>query len=236
MIKYSLVVPCFNEGKNLAELVNKLNEIIINNQNLEVIIVNNGSTDDSKKILSEKANFSERLIHINLDQNAGYGGGILKGLNQANGDFLIWTHADLQTDINDVNHAITSSEASASDLFIKGNRKGRPFLDNIFTAGMSFFESFLFRKKMFDINAQPTLLPRTLFETWNNPPTDFSLDLYAYITAIEAQLEIKRISVKFLPRKHGQSTWNTSWTNKWKFIKRTLGYSIYLALNLNRNR
>ena len=55
-----------------------------------------------------------------------------------------------------------------------------------FTFGMSVFESVLLRRPLRDINAQPTLFPRSLYETWTTPPEDFALDLYAYVSAKSA--------------------------------------------------
>ena len=67
------------------------------------------------------------------------------------------------------------------------------------------------------------------FETWKNPPRDFALDLYALYMARKANLNIVRFDVLFPERQHGQSHWNNgSLKAKWKFIKRTLDFSVKL--------
>ena len=93
---------------------------------------------------------------------------------------------------------------------------------------MSIFESMLFQKIFFEINAQPNLFSRSFYQTWKNPPNDFSLDLYVYFQAKKQNLKIKRFNVYFDKRKFGTSKWNTSFKNKLKFILRTLKYSIKL--------
>ena len=50
-MKYSLIIPCYNEERNLKILLNKCSGIVKNN-NYEIIIVNNGSKDNSRKILN----------------------------------------------------------------------------------------------------------------------------------------------------------------------------------------
>jgi len=60
------------------------------------------------------------------------------------------------------------------------------------------------------------------------PPNDFSLDLYAYFMAKKSKLTIKRFSVIFSERIHGNSKWNFGILSKYKFILRTLLYSISL--------
>ena len=93
---------------------------------------------------------------------------------------------------------------------------------------MSAFETILLQKPLWDINAQPTLFHRSFFETWSNPPHDFSLDLYAYYQANLAGLNIQRFPVLFGDRAHGISHWNINWSSKLKFIQRTVKFSLNL--------
>ena len=102
----------------------------------------------------------------------------------------------------------------------------------VFTVGMSLFETALLRQAMWDINAQPTLFHRAFFERWSEPPTDFSLDLFAYALATRSNLEIRRFPVAFGPRAHGRSHWNVDLASKLKFIRRTVSFSLNLRHRL----
>jgi len=81
---------------------------------------------------------------------------------------------------------------------------------------------------MWDINAQPTIFTREFFLTWESPPNDFSLDLYAYYMAKKSKLEIKRFPVLFTKRINGNSNWNIDFKSRYNFIRRTVLYSIDL--------
>ena len=81
---------------------------------------------------------------------------------------------------------------------------------------------------MFDINAQPTIFSKSFFDSWVDPPSDFSLDLFAYYMACSTKLKIKRIPVVFGERAFGASHWNINWKAKWRFILRTVTYSLNL--------
>ena len=74
------------------------------------------------------------MVHVL--ENKGYGNGIKQGLKIAEGKFIGYTHADLQTDPKDVIKAfdIIKLNNCNENIFIKGNRKGRPFFDQFFTA------------------------------------------------------------------------------------------------------
>ncbi|MDC0253352.1 glycosyltransferase family 2 protein [Bacteriovoracales bacterium] len=225
-MKLSIVVPCFNEEKNLTLILEKFNSHI-NRSDIEVILVDNGSTDGSQKVFEEQIPRYSFARLVRIENNIGYGHGILAGLKNAKGEFLGWTHADLQTDPKDVLRALEKIEekGNAKSLFIKGKRKGRPFFDEFFTKGMSLFESLYLKKALWDINAQPNIFHKSFFDTWENPPNDFSLDLYSLFLAKKKKMDIQRMEVLFPPRVHGESSWNKGLASKWKFIKRTLVYS-----------
>ena len=230
MIKLSIIIPCFNEVKNLPLLISRCKKIVVEANNIEIVIVDNGSTDNTSVVIDKLIQNIPLIMKVHVKANKGYGYGILAGLNAASGEILSWTHADLQTDPFDLLRGFDffQSETNAKQLFVKGRRYGRPFLDIIFTIGMGVFETFLLRKFMWDINAQPTMFHRSFFLTWESPPNDFSLDLFAYYMAKKSNLEIKRFPVLFGERAHGVSHWNVNIKSKYNFIKRTLLYSFKL--------
>jgi len=230
MKKLSIIIPCFNESKNLPLLVSRCKEVINKDSNIEIIIVDNGSNDDTSLVLDKLTSNLTFITRVRIEMNQGYGYGILAGLASATGEVLSWTHADMQTDLGDALKGLDffNSESNSEELFVKGKRKGRPLTDVFFTVCMSIFETLLLRKFMWDINAQPTMFHRKFFLTWNNPPKDFSLDLYAYYMAKKSRLRVKRFPVVFSERAYGVSNWNVSFISKYHFIKRTLLYSFGL--------
>jgi hypothetical protein len=106
-------------------------------------------------------------------------------------------------------------------------------MDVVFTIGMSLFETLLLGRRMWDINAQPTMFSRSFFETWTLPPDDFSLDLYAYYQAQKFGLKVYRFPVRFSERAHGVSHWNVDWAAKRKFIRRTVAFSLQLKKKIS---
>ena len=100
-MKFSLIIPCYNEEENLELLVEKLKTIKSND--IQIILVNNGSTDSTQVKLSQLRVLNEGFFEIlSLDKNIGYGNGIMQGVFQAQSQVIAWTHADLQTDPSDV--------------------------------------------------------------------------------------------------------------------------------------
>ncbi len=229
-MKLSIVIPCYNEANNIPLLLERFQKVI-RGADIEVVMVDNGSSDETREILPkllEKYPFAKTL---RVEVNQGYGYGIIQGLRACSGDFIGWTHADMQTDPADVLKALAVIEKNGEDknIYVKGRRKGRPFFDRFFTGGMSLFETLFMGEKLSDVNAQPNVFGREFFETWQNPPKDFALDLYALYMARKKGMKVVRFPVLFPERLHGKSHWNNgSFKAKWKFIKRTIDFSVKL--------
>lgn len=225
-MKLSIVIPCYNEAENIPLLLERFGQTI-RRKDIEMILVDNGSVDATKEILKDLLPRYPAVRSIRVKENRGYGFGIVQGLKVCQGTFVGWTHADMQTDPADVLKALHIIEQNNNNgnLFVKGQRKGRPLWDQFFTSGMSIFESVYFGQKIYDVNAQPNVFSREFFQTWNNPPDDFALDLYALYMANKNGLCMKRFDVAFPKRIYGESHWNHGLGAKWKFIKRTMTFS-----------
>ncbi len=225
-MKLSIVVPCYNEAENLPLIFRRFHQAI-NRPDVEVVFVDNGSCDTTPAVLSSLLPKYPFARSIRIDVNQGYGYGIVQGLRECTGTFVGWTHADMQTDPADLLKALKIIEKynDSEQIFVKGTRTGRRLFDRFFTAGMGIFESIYLGTRLYDINAQPNVCSRKFFQTWENPPKDFSLDLYALYMARMQRLQIRRFSVAFPERIHGASHWNSGILSKWKFIKRTVAFS-----------
>lgn len=232
----SIVVPCYNEEKNIPLVLEKFYLTFKENNllnNVELILVNNNSSDNSsevfkKELSKKKYNFAKTVF----EKTPGYGSAIQTGLKNSVGEFVCWTHGDIQTPPKDVVKAynLILKQKNPKLTFIKGVRYGRPILDKFLTMGMSLVEVILFRKKFWDINSQPNLFHRDFLKILINKstPTDFSFDLYAYYLLRKNNFNLIRFKVYFGPRLFGESSWNTGLLSRYKFIKRTLNFSFKL--------
>lgn len=231
-MKLSIVVPCYNEADNIPLILKRFAEVITSD--MELILVDNGSTDNSAAILKELLPSFIFARTVRVKVNKGYGYGILTGLKAGTGDFLGYTHADMQTDPYDVVRAwkIIKNADYDRHILVKGDRINRPLFDKFFTFGMGIFETLYLGRHLYEINAQPNIFSRQFFTSWDNPPNDFSLDLYVLYLATIKKLDIRRIKVEFPERQHGSSKWNTGLLSKWKFIKRTIDFSLKLKSRL----
>ena len=97
---------------------------------------------------------------------------------------------------------------------------------------MSIICSVLLKKKLTDINAQPKIFNKQFYESIQNAPFDFSLDLFLLYTALKSGLKIQSFPVKFIHRETGVAKGGGNFKGKLKLIRRTIKY--ILALHKNR--
>ena len=216
MPQLSLIIPCYNEEKNIKLLftaVSKLQKKI----NLELIIVNNGSSDRTEKEIYLNKKKINNIKIVKIKKNIGFGHGIKKGIKKSNSKLICYTHADLQIKLNSVLKAyeIFQSEKK-KNILIKGKRFNRSVTDNLFTFAMTSFNSLIFRRLLIDIHAQPNLFEKSMIKNINYLPDNMLLDLYIFLCAKINNYKIIRFDVNFLKRKYGSGS-NDNFKKKIKY-------------------
>ena len=118
MISISIIMPVFNEEKTIKKILEKLNEIK-NKIDLEIIVVNDGSTDESAKIIDQNPNYFDKVKH--LKKNQGKGKAVIEGLKISSMEYVFFQDADLEYNPKDLNKFIEMTETYKADL-IMGSR------------------------------------------------------------------------------------------------------------------
>ena len=118
MQSLSIIIPVYNEEKTLLNLLNKVKKLDTVCE-LEVIIVNDGSSDGSKEIINNNENLYSKAIH--LKKNSGKGKAVIEGIKNCNLDYILIQDADLEYDPNDIKVFLEENKRFNYDL-IMGSR------------------------------------------------------------------------------------------------------------------
>lgn len=225
-VDLSIIVPCYNEEKNIPLLVKRFDKNKPSDFTYELRLVDNGSHDSTRKVIKSLMLKHKYISLTIVEKNQGYGWGILSGLKQAKGEFVCWTHADFQADILDTIKAYKLLKSSNDPIhtFVKGKRYKRAFLDSLLSFLNELVVMIILGKVMYEMNAQPNLFHKSML-AGTKPPKDWGIELYTYYVARKRCFEIKRISVLFHPRLHGQSNWNTGLKAKLDYIIRAIKFT-----------
>lgn len=144
-INVSVIVPIYNEEKTLHMILKKINEQDVEGVKMEIIVINDGSTDNSLKILEEHSDLYQKLI--NLEKNMGKGGAVREGLKAAKGEYILFQDADMEYDPSEYGKLlepvikqdadiVMGSRLMTSSLTRRGgyskNRIGNNFITSLF--------------------------------------------------------------------------------------------------------
>lgn len=137
MEKISVVVPCYNEEKALPLFYEELKKNIKDfsrNVEFEIIFVNDGSKDDTLKVMKDLAKKDDRVKYISFSRNFGKEAAIYAGLENASGDYVTLMDADLQDPpslLKEMYKSVTDEDYDAVGTR-RVDRKGEPIIRSFF--------------------------------------------------------------------------------------------------------
>ena len=207
-LDFSIVLPAYNESENLPDLVRSLKRVL-NEANIksEIIVVDNGSNDNTAEILELLKKEIDELKNLRIEKNIGYGNGVIKGLEIAQGSILGFMVADGQIKPEDLINIYQKLRKNNLD-FCKGlrmNRYGglvRAVISKIYNCLIRL----MFNCSIKDINGGPKIFTRNFYETVKPQSKDFFIDAEILIKAKENNFSVIEVPVVSLARKRGRST------------------------------
>jgi glycosyltransferase involved in cell wall biosynthesis len=112
-MKLSVVIPCYNEVDTILEIVQRVKAIDVDD--IEIIVIDDASTDGTKNILEEKVNplVDKIIYHVN---NLGKGAALRSGFREITGDVVVVQDADLEYDPRNIPEMLKLFEEGKADV------------------------------------------------------------------------------------------------------------------------
>jgi glycosyltransferase involved in cell wall biosynthesis len=202
--------PAYNEEENVAETVQRaLDEIgPLVGGSIEVLVVDDGSTDRTPQLADELAAADER-VRVHHQVNRGYGGALRAGFEQASGELIGFSDGDLQFDLREMDRLLVRMEDPSRpvDVVIGFRIKRRDPPHRLFIAKTyNAIASVLFGLRVRDIDCAMKLFRREVFD--GLPLTTDSPFLSAeLLIKLRARGErIAQVGVNHYPRAAGTNT------------------------------
>lgn len=177
--KLSVIIPCYNEKATIQKILKEVDGVNLGTTKKEVIIIDDGSKDGTRDILSKLAKSNKSIKLIFQEHNQGKGAALKRGIIESTGDVLVIQDADLEYDPEEYKRLLYPIERGHADVvygsrFIGGEphriiyyrnqvaNKFLTFLSNLFT-GLNLtdmetcykmFKGDLVRKLAVDLKAQ----------------------------------------------------------------------------------
>lgn len=162
----SVVVPCFNEEKNLPNLVARLEETMrLNGIHAEIVLVDDCSRDQTREVIRGLAKSHPAVTGVFHDRNTGIAGGWASGLAAASGPAVVIMDADLQYSPEDVPRLYRIWRREKPDI-VQGWRIAHNFSATyryLLSVAFSYFLNRLFGTRLKDIKSGFLCTSREIF-------------------------------------------------------------------------
>ncbi len=121
---FSIVIPVYNEGQNIIDLINEIYETLLD-FNFEIIVINDKSTDETKTNITKLKNKYSNLILINNNNNSGQSFSIYNGIKYARSSTVVTLDGDGQNNPKDIKNLFQNYINNKDVYLVGGVRKKR---------------------------------------------------------------------------------------------------------------
>lgn len=205
MVKYSIIVPVFNEEVSSVLLCKKIKEVMdgIKSGDYEIILIDDGSTDNTASNLKATVPLIPELKVLILSKNYGQSAAFQAGLDISAGEIIISMDGDLQNDPEDIPNLLSAMQEGGFDVICgwmkdkhdKLSKRMASFFANL-------FRKLLFKEKIHDVGCMFRVYKKEILLNLN-------LDgcKHRFLTSILSKkgANIGEVEVKSRPRLYGAS-------------------------------
>lgn len=223
----SLCLLCYNEGKNVREVIRNLTNIFAKNKvNFEIIAVSNASTDNTLKILEFIQRKNRKVKIVDTPKQIGYGYAVRVGLQACNGKFIGFVDGDNQVSAEEIFKVYKKISLNEKINLCKGYRVLREdtFIRIIISKIYNLLFKFLFRINTKDINSVPKIMRIGDYNSIELNQNDWFIDAEIILKIISQNKKIAEVPIEYKKREGGHS--NVNWKTNFEFIKNILKYRI----------
>jgi len=202
----SAFFPCYNDALSIGKMVRDVHAGLDGAvDDFEVIVVNDGSSDNSLEVLHELATEFPRLRIVDHVVNRGYGGALLSGFTAATKQWVFYTDGDAQYDAAEIVRCIDAVRADTDVVQGFKIRRGDPWHRKVIGRTYHHVVKLLFRLRVRDTDCDFRLIRQTVLDR-------VTLRSTTGVICVEMMCSFQRVGARFVqvgvshyPRPHGKS-------------------------------
>lgn len=203
-MKYSVVIPVYNEKDSIKEIFYSLNEVISNlNGKYELIFVDDGSSDNSFEELKDLASNSTcSLIVISLKKHCGQATALQAGFDISCGDVVITLDCDLQNDPKDIPKLLEKISEGYNVVFGWRCKRKDSFNKILQSLAANLLRRLITKDKVHDVGCPIKVIKKEVLKN-----IYLYSGLHRFLSCIVSRLNYKvtEVEVSHYPRKYGTS-------------------------------
>ncbi len=202
-MKLSIIIPAYNEEKTIKDIIKIVNRVDYGIP-VEIVIVNDGSTDKTHEQLSEIKKLFKDIKIISYEKNKGKGYAIRQGIKNINGDITIIQDADLEYDPNQISALIKpiikgQYEVVYGSRFM-GSCKNMRFSFLFGNKFLTFITNLLFGSNLTDMETCYKVVHKTILKKIGLESNGFEIEAEITAKILKNGYQIKEIPIKYEAR------------------------------------
>jgi glycosyltransferase involved in cell wall biosynthesis len=221
--KLSVIVPVFDERNTVVEIVRRMRAVQLP-VDLEIVIVDDGSTDGTRDVLRQLADSTVRVI--NHDVNRGKGSAIRTGLEHVTGDLVLVQDADLEYDPEDWTKLLAPILRGKARVVygsrFTGERRNMLFLHWIGNRFLSLVTNLLYNTTLSDMETCYKLFDRRLLDGLTLRAERFDFEPEVTAKVLRQGVRIYEVPISYTGREFDEGkkiTWRDGFIALWTLVK-----------------
>jgi glycosyltransferase involved in cell wall biosynthesis len=221
--KLSVIVPVFDERNTVVEVVRRIRAVELP-VDLEVLIVDDGSTDGTRSVLSQLADSTVRVVWH--ERNRGKGAAVRTGLHQVTGDLVLIQDADLEYDPEDWPKLLAPMLRGKARVVygsrFTGERRNMLFLHWMGNRFLSFVTNVLYNTTLSDMETCYKLFDRTVLDGLTLRAERFEFEPEVTAKVLRQRIRIYEVPISYTGREFDEGkkiTWRDGFVALWTLLK-----------------
>ena len=223
-MRVSFLIPAFNEGRTIAELIERVSALPFEKQ---LIVVDDGSTDDTPAILKRLSAGRDDMIVIR-QANRGKGAALRAGIPHISGDIVVIQDADLEYDPSEVESLIEPIVRGVADVVygsrLSGGRPQRAYLfwHMVGNRFLSLVTGLLFNTTLSDMETGYKAFRADVLKSLDLRADDFSIEPEITAKICRRKLRIYEVPISYYGRSYDEGkkiTWRDGFKALWTLLR-----------------
>ena len=223
MKKLSILIPVYNEVRTVDEILRRVTNMHLAGWDKQIIVVDDGSTDGTKKKLSK---WEKKVAVIYKKKNEGKGSAITIGLQKSTGDILIFQDADLEYDPVDYPVLLAPFENPKVNV-VYGSRFLSPHLSTMYVYALgnkfvTLIGNILYNSNITDIETGYKVFRKIVISDMTLKSKRFDMEPEVTAKVIKKGYQITEVPISYYGRKFSEGkklTWRDGIVAFWTLIK-----------------